>query len=333
MWRTDSRSARRALQTFALVACTTALWAREGRAQEGASPSAPNVSASADEAAVAAFRRGTAAFGSGQFVEAAIAFEEAFDLKPHAAALFNAAKAWARAGSEERAADLFMRALERRELSDTNAVDAREHLGQLRQRLGWVELVGDGDVRVSVGNLKRVGLPVVTHLPVGTHQITWSTPAGESYVREVVVSAAVGTVVRLEPESEEAPSVGPLAATSARNSSEASAASPLDRHQSASPKKAAGFALIGVGGALGLTSVGFGFATLQANGAYRDSDYTDRDARERVVTRKTWTNVLAASAAVVGGVGIVLVTTKQARSSSRIGIRLEADDIVLDWSF
>jgi tetratricopeptide (TPR) repeat protein len=340
MWPTRvSRPAAGALSAFALVVLTIPMWVQEGWAQEGASPSAPSSSSSVDEAAVAAFQRGTKAFGAGQFVDAAVAFEEAFELKPHAAALFNAAKAWANAGSAQRAADLFLRALDRGELGEANAADARERLAQLRQALGWVELIGDGDLRISVGNLKGVGLPAVTHLPDGTHQIACSTPDGRSFVREVVVTAGIGTRVTLAPKQyqdvqPQAPltySPAPPAPAAPRDPVE-----PLrddDRPATRSPRKAAGFAFLGAGGVLAGTSLAFGVATLRANDDYRESDYTDADKREQVVARKRVTNGLAVSATAVGAVGVVLVTTKRKRNFAQIGIRLEPDEVGLEWMF
>jgi len=102
------------------------------RAQEPADTS--------NKAAAREFTRGERSFKMGDYVGAANAFEEAYRLSPHPDTLWNAARAWERAGEPVRAANLYAKYLA------VAATDARDRgqversLAALASRLGRLEI-------------------------------------------------------------------------------------------------------------------------------------------------------------------------------------------------
>lgn len=85
------------------------------------------------KAAAAAFNRGEQAYASGSFSDAGVAFEEAFGHIPHPSALWNAARAWNRAGDLARAANLFAKYLNE---APPNAPDRKSAVTSLEQLSG-----------------------------------------------------------------------------------------------------------------------------------------------------------------------------------------------------
>jgi tetratricopeptide (TPR) repeat protein len=77
-----------------------------------------------------AYKRATAQFGIGNYAEAAVAYEEAFTLKPDPALLFNAAQAYRLAGNRERAIKLYRNYL-RLYSEGSAAPEARKHMETL----------------------------------------------------------------------------------------------------------------------------------------------------------------------------------------------------------
>jgi tetratricopeptide (TPR) repeat protein len=87
------------------------------------------------EAARAEYKRATAAFGLGQYNEAARAYERAFRLVPDAAFLFNAAQAYRLGGRKPRALELYRNYVRVFGATGEAADDARRHVEALEAEL------------------------------------------------------------------------------------------------------------------------------------------------------------------------------------------------------
>jgi len=275
---------------------STALLSEHAQAQE-AQPTE-------DEAAQARehFNAGNHAFAEGKYEEAALAFEEAHRLKPHAAVLFNAAQAWEHAEKKEYAADRYAEALKRTELGADRAVHARKSLKALRQTLGWVELAGEDGVRATVGTIIKAELPSTTHLLPGKHTIHAVDNDGKEWTQSVLIKADRPGRVFLKRPEEKAP-------VEKKKEPVSVPVPALKETPKSNVRRTYGYAALGVGGALGLTSVVLGVATLNTNSKYEDGGFVDSDLRSRAVSLRTWTNVLAVSGTVVGATGLVLLLT------------------------
>lgn len=102
-----------------------------------AKPASPApVSPEKKKAAATAFNRGEEAYAAGNFSDAGIAFEEAYGHVPHPSALWNAARAWNRAGDLARAANLFAKYLNEAPQNAPDRKSAVTSLELLSTKLG-----------------------------------------------------------------------------------------------------------------------------------------------------------------------------------------------------
>jgi hypothetical protein len=121
------------------------LQARSGRA-EAADPPA----SSAEPSAFSAFLEGQRAFESGDYLLAARAFESAYQLEPHPDVLWNAARAWDRAGEIARAANRYERYLREAPAGARDRDSALQAVSRLATKLGRIEVVGPGTIDIAV---------------------------------------------------------------------------------------------------------------------------------------------------------------------------------------
>jgi hypothetical protein len=130
------------MRTFPLAVLLYALLATGGaRAQD------------ADEDRAAAqrdFAEGKRAFEAKDYRHAAEAFESAYKRKPHHAPLWNAARAWARAGENVRAANLYTRFLKEAPPDSKDRNTAQAALAELAPKLGRLEIHSAGLTDVAI---------------------------------------------------------------------------------------------------------------------------------------------------------------------------------------
>jgi hypothetical protein len=121
-------------------------------------------SQSADaRAASRKFAEGERAFRSGDVTRAAEAFEAAYALAPHPDALWNAARAWHRAGEIARAANLYAKFLREAPASAPDRNSATTNLVQLSSRLGRLEIHASSVADVRVDDRAIEGTIVYVH--------------------------------------------------------------------------------------------------------------------------------------------------------------------------
>jgi hypothetical protein len=121
------------------------------------------------KAAAAAFDRGEKAYAAKDFKGAGAAFEEAFDHVPHPSALWNAARAWNRAGELARAANLYTRYLSEAPPDAPDRKSATSSLEKLTPKLGKLNITAPGSDSVEVDDEVALGKSV--YVSPGTHVV------------------------------------------------------------------------------------------------------------------------------------------------------------------
>jgi tetratricopeptide (TPR) repeat protein len=156
------RSVRGALQALVVVLAIAL----------GAPARAQIAEPSSDDKARAAklFRNGEAAFRRHQYDNAGEAFEQANSIAPHPAALFNAARAWEKAGMLVRAANLCARYLADAPEDDQRRSKANELIAELIPKLGRIQVVDKGAKDIEIDGKPRE--LDVTYVDPGDHTVT-----------------------------------------------------------------------------------------------------------------------------------------------------------------
>ncbi|MCA9595941.1 MAG: hypothetical protein KC776_21655 [Myxococcales bacterium] len=143
------------------------------------------------------------AMGDKRYKEAALGFEAASKLHPHAVALYTAAQAWELAGEPGRAADAYARSLSTPKLSDSQAQRSRERLDALEKDLGVVVVTGPESTQVRLDDHIEVTLPARLHGTPGSHTLTITPEGGVSEERTVELSAGATTEIDSEATTDE----------------------------------------------------------------------------------------------------------------------------------
>lgn len=144
----------------------------------------------------AKFREGERAFKRHEYAAAAAAFEEAYSIAPHPAALFNAATAHQKAGRLSRAANLCARYLRDAPADDSRREKANALLGELTPKLGRIQIEDRGALDVQLD-----GEPAedeVTYVDPGDHAVTGRF-GDKTVQRKISVVAGSSARVALEP--------------------------------------------------------------------------------------------------------------------------------------
>lgn len=142
-----------------------------------------------DHRAAVEFAEGQRAYAAGDFRHAGDAFEKAYHDKPHYAPLFNAARAWQRAGELARAANLYSRYLDEAPVQARDRDTATTALRDLALRLGKFEIhpargVGSLAVDGVVLEAGQLGL----YVNPGEHLITGKS--GQTEARQTSTARA-----------------------------------------------------------------------------------------------------------------------------------------------
>ncbi len=252
------------------------------------------------------FQRGTAAYAAGDYAAAAREFEQAYRLRPHAAALFNRARALELLGDAPRAADCYVEALSRGELREQDRAEAESRLASLSKTLGSVRVEGPQGTRGSIGHLENAPLPISAHLAAGRYQLVVVARNGQA--TEFPLLIAAGKPTRLNIESQP-----PTKTPGPRNASD-------ERSHFRVPPSA----LVALGGGLLFAGAGtyLGLAGLAARDEFDESRHTDVAAHDRAIHFRTWANVAFGVAAAAGALGGVLIYRA---STQRAQVTLQAD--------
>jgi hypothetical protein len=203
------------------LAVVVAATATAAEAQPQASPADGMAAASADDRKQAAkdFADGDHAFKEGDFRGAALAYERAYARVPHHSALWNAARAWQRAGELARAANHYAHYLREAPPSARDRNNAQKAMNELSNRLARIEVHATDVVDVQVDGQAPEG-PSVFVTP-GAHVVTGRTADGRAVRQSQSVEAGDVVSVALVPPAPAAPVLagGPPAAASERRAS------------------------------------------------------------------------------------------------------------------
>ncbi len=149
------------------------------------------------------------AMGDKKYRDAALGFEAASKLHPHAVALYTAAQAWELAGEPGRAADAYARALSTPKLNDSQAQRSRERLEALEKNLGVLVVAGPETTNAQLDDHIEVTLPARLHGTPGKHTLTLKRAGGVSEERSVELEAGNTTELDSEASADEEPQSQP----------------------------------------------------------------------------------------------------------------------------
>ena len=145
------------------------------------------------------FRAGEAAFKKHKYKKAAKAFEEAYEIAPHPAPLFNAARAYEKAGDLVTAANLCAIYLRDAPSDDKRQSKARALLADLTPKVGRIQVEAEDGDNVEIDG-RSMELEV-TYVDPGDHTVSGEFD-GEIVERQVEVVAGSLVKVSLGPEVE-----------------------------------------------------------------------------------------------------------------------------------
>lgn len=285
-----------------------------------ASPARADDSAETTAEAKARYRQGTEAFAQKRFVEAALHFEAASALRPHAVTLYTAALAWDSAGQPERACDAFGRAIELPGLDAKQGQTARERVQSLEKTLGTVSVKVPAGWKVQLDSLTEVSGAARLHAAPGAHVLT-VRPAGFPIERRDV-SLEAGKVVDVEITEAQLLAAKKAAEPAPPPKVEAPPPPPAPPPAPPPPPpslmKPFGFVLAGTGGALVLGGIVLGTQALGARDAYNAGP--TREAYDHASGLQTWTTVALVSGIVVAAAGVTLVLLPIGKTETKVSL-------------
>ncbi len=165
------------------------------------------VTAEQQEAATRVFEEGEHAYRAGDFSRAAERFEEAYQKAPHPAPLWNAARAWEKAGEPARAANGYARYLREAEADALDRDEAGKALAQLSTRLGRLEVFAPEAEDVRIDDQPLEGTSVYVH--PGTHLLEGRVRGVSVKRTEVLEAGSVRSVALVAPIVVETPAEAP----------------------------------------------------------------------------------------------------------------------------
>jgi hypothetical protein len=266
-------------------------------------PAPPAASESRKEAA-RKFEEGMRAFDAGDFTRAGEAFEAAYVLAPHEDPLWNAARAWHKAGELARAANLYARYLREAPPNARDRASATAALGQLANKLARIEIqLGEGVEDARVDGAPVEGL--VVYVVPGTHVLRARSPHGDLENRQTLDAGARVSVL-LAPSSPPPPPAPPPVAPPPP-----ALPPPAPRaHEEAPPPTSSGWSPIVVAVEGGVTLVLTAFAVwsgLETLSTLRSFEATPTQASlDTGRAEEVRTNVLIGAA--IGGAAVTAIT-------------------------
>jgi hypothetical protein len=260
-----------------------------------------------------------------KYQEAALGFEAASKLQPHAVALYTAAQAWELAGQPGRAADAYARALATPKLNESQAERSRERLGALEKRVGTVVVVGGEGTRAQLDDHSEAPVPARLHGLPGEHVLKITRANGQTDARTLTLEA--GDSLEIDAEaSDEAPvksaepkkKVVPLAEPAKK---------PVEPEpeKKSSTLKTVGFITAGAGVAALGGAVVLGLTANDAEDTYKTSP--TRATFDHAKSLETTTNIMFVVGGVLTAAGVGLVIWQSSSGGSeeqRASVSLKA---------
>lgn len=306
------------------IACLVLVVIAPARA-DAAPEDAAKLDASADATWGRAEASRDATIKAETFRQAAELYQRAYDAEPRFARIRNAASAWKHAGEDARAADALEIALAT-SLSVSDRAEVQRLLGDLHKSLAHLDVRGPKGTKASLGHVVDRPTPFVMHLAPGQSELEARFASGATARVEVIAIGGKETTLQLVEPRTTAPSVAPVVPAPV------SAPAPRRDARDDTPQYAAGGILLGVGGALGISTAVtaiLGYNAHDEQEAYRRvyvADPGNEDAlregnaqgeKARDLRTASWITGITGGASLVAGF-VVLVTVPGDDVSSAI---------------
>jgi len=237
-----------------------------------------------------------------RYRDAALGFESASRLRPHAVALYTAAQAWELADEPARAADAFALSLATPKLDEAQAARARERLKALEKTVGVISVLGDETTRVQLDDHSEFRTPARIHAVAGSHVLLILRADGS--VERRSLEAKTGEILEVDAEvrtpeaPENAPKTTPLAEPRRNPVTEPDA-------NATSPWKTVGFISAGAGVASLLGGVLLGLAANDAESAYNAGP--TQQSLDHAKGLESKTNLMLIAGGVLTAAGVTLI--------------------------
>ncbi len=305
-----------------------------------AAPAAEAPAVTADEPLVppsiistarARYDAGVEALKGKRYGEAALHFEAAGSLHPHAASWYMAAVAWEEAFRPERAADALSRALGSPELDDLTRERATARLATLETSLATLSVTAPDGWHVQVDNDTEVPTPARLHTFGGTHALRIAPADRAAFLRPVTVR--IGTVTQIALVDSDGIVEPPPPAPTVERIVVRTEAPP------GALRRTVGVGVLGLGVASAIAAVTLGATALDARDAYRVSRTQEGYDHVRLLQGATNVAWVGAALLVAGGVALVLwpapraPQTPGAPASARLEVRASAGAVGLGGAF
>ncbi len=297
----------------------------------------PRVAAGQDDSDAGEARRlyGEAkkAMSAKKYREAALGFEAASKIMPHAVALYTAAQAWELAGESARAADAYALALRTPKLSDSQTDRSEERLKSLEKGLGVAQVKGKAGTLVALDDRLQAAVPARLHGTPGAHMLTVVSPDGSSDKRAVNLVSGKVSDVNLEEEAEPQP-VMPEPKKPVKLSEPKKRPVHEEPSKPSSAWKTIGFVATGAGlAALGATAL-VGTSAKDAEDTYKAAP--SQKTFDHAKGLQTRTNILLIGGSVLTASGIVILiwqSTKSEKHETALSVGVGPDQVFCGGQF
>jgi hypothetical protein len=298
--------------------------------------SSPALAQQPDEAAASEARRlyteARRAMSDKKYSEAALGFEAASKLVPHAVALYTAAQAWELAGAPARAADAYARALATPKLNESQADRSRQRLAALEQQVGTLVITGEESTRVQLEDQIDVTAPARLHGAAGERTLTITRADGTVEQRTVTLTAGDSIEIDVDaPQTAATPDpppkkVVPLAPPAKQPV--------IVERTKPRPLLTLGYVTAGAGLAALGGAVLFGLSAKDAEATYRHSP--TRATFDHAKSLETRTNILFAVGGVLTTAGAGLVVWQSLSADEErpaLGVRAGPGSLFAEGNF
>ena len=282
------------------------------------------------------FTKGEALFEEGAYLEAAAAFQRAYELSPHPAVLSNIGYCYEYANEHAKAVTVYREYLASPFEKDADTVtDIQNRLAMLQLLVGELHIrCKPDDCTVEVDSVlkgKTIGGELAVVIAPGVYSVTvrwddarattddYRVEAGEITNARFSVEKAADVEAQPKPKTGTAPPIVDVSTAPLKDT---------DTHDDAPNETTASlvafYALSGGALASGIMVSVFGGLTLASKKDYKDSDYRDADARDATRRNKIITNVSIGMAAALaaGAVTVKLLDVRSKKREKRLALSL-----------
>jgi len=268
------------------------------------------------------------AFKHERYREAALSFEAASKIRPHAVALYTAAQAWELGGEPARAADAYARALTTPKLEDEQAARARERLSALEAELATLSVSGPDDTRVMLDDHIQLGLPARLHATPGEHTLIIERPGLPTERRSLKLDKGTSEIDLQKAEAakpaEPAPKPEPVVLPEPRK-----VAIKVDEPRSV--WLTVGWVATGAGVAALGGAVVLGMSAEDAEDTYKAAP--TRETFDHAKALETRTNVMLVVGGVLTAAGVGIVILQSTKPKEHVALRANLGGVVAEGRF